>query len=176
MCPSTPSSWQKFPEFKRNLREWERKKYTKSNHYRYWDLLLISPFCKAVKPPQFQKGIISRSPMASVTMPVQTTWQETCVRQLAACRTVGDKIHPSWSRIHGRIWAPTLFGTACCQLPTKKLGASSGECCINIHSNWVQQWLLLKLLRSGVYIQRFKYSGTILVHTRAWMDSSRKVV
>lgn len=118
----------------KSWRKGEEKKYTKSNHYRYWDLLLISPFCKAVKAPQFQKGIMSRSPMASVTMPVQTTWLETCVRQLAAYRTVGDKIHPFWSWIHGRIWALTLFGTACCQLPTKKLGASSGECCFS----WVQ--------------------------------------
>lgn len=59
------------------------KKFTKCNHYRYWDLLLIFAFCKAVKLPQFQKGIISTSPLASVPVPVQTTWLEACV---AACR------------------------------------------------------------------------------------------
>lgn len=120
MCSSTPSSWQKLVEFKRNLSKWERKKFTKSNHYRYWDLLLIFPFCKSVKLPQFQKGIISTSPLASVPVPVQTTWLETCVWQLAAYRTVGVKIHPSRSWIYGRIWGLTLFSMTCCLLQTKK--------------------------------------------------------
>lgn len=92
LCVPPPPPADKNLQSSREISENERgKKYTQSNHDRYWDLLLISLFCKAVKPPQFHKGIISRRPTASVTMSVQTTWLETCVQQLAAYGTVGDK-------------------------------------------------------------------------------------
>lgn len=107
MYPSTPSGWQKSVVFKRKLGEWERGKNAQRAITTDTEFIADSPFCKAVKLPQFQDGIISRSPM-SVTVPAQTTWLETCVWQLAAYRTVGDKIHPSWSRIHGRIWSLTV--------------------------------------------------------------------
>lgn len=96
----------------------EEKNHTNSKHYRHWDLLLISPFGKAVNPPWFHEGIISRSPVAYVTVPAQTMWLQTCAQRLAAFRTVGNKVHPSWYWIQGRIWALTLFGITYCQLST----------------------------------------------------------
>lgn len=129
--PSPPAdkNWQSSREISANGRG---KKITKCNHYRYWDLLLIFPFCKAVKLPQFQKGIISTSPLASVPVPVQTTWLETCVA--ACCLQNSWRQNPSfqiptlWQDLGSDIVWYDLLSASNKKNP---LGASSGECCFS---------------------------------------------
>lgn len=126
--PPADKNWQSSKEISANGRG---KKFTKCNHYRYWDLLLIFPFCKAVKLPQFQKGIISTSPLASVPASSDNLTRDLCgslllIEQLEAKSVLPDPDFMAGSGLwHCLVWP------AVCFKQKKPLGASSGECCFS---------------------------------------------
>lgn len=130
MCSSTPSSWQKFAEFKRNLRKRERKKIHTEQPWQILRFIADFPVLQSCQTTAVPEGDYLQTPHGlGHHVSSDDVTRDLCAA--ACCLRNSWRQKSSWSRIHGRIWALTLFGTTCWQLPNKERGVSSGECCFS---------------------------------------------
>lgn len=62
MSPSTPSSWQKFTEFKRNLGKWEKKKIHKEQSLQILRFIADFPILQSCQPAAVPEGDYLQKP------------------------------------------------------------------------------------------------------------------